>query len=211
MEDLTLRIRTILQQYVSNLQQIDVDTDEEFYAAIEANKQQMLNEVMKLRDSQPESMLCYYPPKLNATLAKQVSKCIQKNAKDNYKLDFVPSCEYGVNTIQHEKIVTPCYLDMSDGYHDVKVGNYFGVKEEVNQFLLSLLLQLPIKKIKFTFVDFGGSLLVDFFLKEIHPSIYNSKLITDTHEFKQYLKKTHERVIDNIQKYGDVRKYKGII
>lgn len=207
MENLTPKIRTILQQYVSNLQEIDVDTDEEFYAAIEANKQQMLNEVMKLRDSQPESMLCYYPPQLNSILAKQVSKCIQKNAKDNYKLDFVPSCEYEVNTIQHEKIITPCYLDMFDGYHDLKVGNCFGVKEEINQFLLSLLLQLPIKKIKFTFVDFGGSLLVDFFLKEIHPSIYNSKVITDTHEFKQHLKKTHERVIDNIQKYRDVRKY----
>lgn len=207
MECLTSQIKTILKQYVSNLQQIDVDTDEEFYAAIDANKQLMLKEVMELRDLNPESLLCYYSSKITPTIAKQVLKRLQDNAKDNYLLEFIPSCEYEVHTIQHEKIITPCYLDMSDGYQDVQIGNCFGVKKEINHILLSLLLQLPIKKIKFTFVDFGGSLLVDFFLKEIHPSIYNSKLITDTHEFKQYLKKTHERVIDNIQKYGDVRKY----
>ena len=171
MECLTSQIKTILKQYVSNLQQIDVDTDEEFYAAIDANKQLMLKEVMELRDLNPESLLCYYSSKITPTIAKQVLKCLQDNAKDNYLLEFIPSCEYEVHTIQHEKIITPCYLDMSDGYQDVQVGNCFGVKKEINHFLLSLLLQLPIKKIKFTFVDFGGSLLVDFFLKEIHPSI----------------------------------------
>lgn len=201
------KIKAILEKYVKNLKSIDVETDEEFNALVKAYKKAMLDGIINLRDENPMSLFCNYSEKMSEKDAKALISVIQACAEQKYDLSTIPCLEYFVDTIQNNKIVTPSYISSLSGYDAIPVGGASNVKQDVNQFLLTLLLMLPIKKVKFTFVDFGGSFLADFFLKEINPTIYNTKPITDTYAFKEYLKNMKDKVIKNVQQYGDVCKY----
>ena len=205
MEYLIPQIKTILESYVKDLQSIDVDTDEEFYAAIDTSKKMMLKRIMKLRDSQPVSLLSYYPQSITASDVEQVLATIKANASEQYELSYLPNCEYNVNTIQYDNIITPCFQSICGNYHILQVGSHFNVKQEITHFLLSVLLSLPIKQVKFTFVDLGGSFLGDFFLKRIHSSL--SQLITDKEIFDNYIRQIKDRIVENIKKYDNIREY----
>lgn len=201
------QLLSIFKAYISNLQSIDVETDEEFYAAINVAKEKMFIEFIKYRDEHPELLFCNYSPKMSEKTARQIISTIQKNTQHKYDISTIPCVDYDIYTIQYEKIITPSFIDSLEGYNKIEVGKCYGAKQDITQFLLTLLLSLPIKKIKYTFVDFGGSLLSDFFLKKINPSFYNTKPITDTAAFKDYLKKLKDKVIKNVQQYGDIREY----
>ncbi len=201
------KIKAILENYVKNLKSIDVETDEEFNLQIKAYKETMLDGIINLRDENPISLFCNYSEKMSEKDATALISVIQACAEQKYDLSTIPCLEYLVDTIQNNKIVTPSYISSLSGYDEIPVGGASTIKQDVNQFLLTLLLMFPIKKVKFTFVDFGGSFLADLFLKEINPTLYNTKPITDTYAFKEYLKKTKDKVIKNVQQYGDVCKY----
>ncbi len=201
------KIKAILENYVKNLKSIDVETDEEFNALVKAYKKAMLDGIIHLRDENPISLFCNYSEKMSEKEAKALISVIQTCAEHKYDFSAIPYPEYFVDTIQNNKIVTPSFISSLSGYDEIPVGGASNIKQDVNQFLLTLLLMLPIKKVKFTFVDFGGSFLADLFLKEINPSLYNTKPITDTYGFKDYLKKMKDKVIKNVQQFGDVRKY----
>lgn len=200
-------VEKVLKAYVDKLFQIDVETDEEFYAAVKQAKTELLADIKEMRSQNPELFYLNYDKKLSASTAKEIVKKIAQNAKTHYALDVIPSTEFYIDEVQGEIIKTPAFIPSLEGYNELPLGNENNPKKEINQFLLSLLLFLPIKKIKYTFVDFGGSLLSDFFLKQINPIIYNNKLITDTYEFKAYLKRMKDKVVKNIQQYQDVREY----
>lgn len=201
------KIKAILENYVKNLKSIDVETDEEFNALVKAYKKSMLDGIISLRDENPISLFCNYSDKMSEKDAKALLSVIQSCAEQKYGFSTIPCPEYFIDNIQHSNIVTPSYISSLSGYDEIHVGEAGNIKQDINQFLLTLLLMLPIKKVKFTFVDFGGSFLADFFLKEINPAIYNTKPITDMYAFKEYLKKMIDQVIKNVQQYSDVRKY----
>lgn len=200
-------VEKVLKAYVDKLFQIDVETDDEFYAAVNKAKDELLTDIKNMRSQNPELFYLNYSKTLAESSAKEIVKKIALNAKTHYALDVVPSTEFYIDEVQGEIIKTPAFIPSLEGYNELPLGNENNPKKEINQFLLSLLLFLPIKKVKYTFVDFGGSLLSDFFLKQINPTIYNKKLITDTYEFKDYLKRMKEKVVKNIQQYQDVRQY----
>ena len=200
-------VEKVLKSYVDKLFQIDVETDDEFYAAVNKAKDELLADIKDMRTQNPELFYLNYSNTLAESSAKEIVKKIAQNAKTHYALDVVPSTEFYIDEVQGELIKTPAFIPSLEGYNELPLGNENNPKKEINQFLLSLLLFLPIKKIKYTFVDFGGSLLSDFFLKQINPIIYNNKLITDTYEFKAYLKRMKDKVVKNIQQYQDVREY----
>ena len=201
------KIKAILENYVKNLKSIDVETDEEFNALVKTYKKIMLEGIINLRDEDPISLFCNYTEKMSEKEATALISVIQSCAQQRYDFSTIPYPEYFVDTIQNSKIVTPSYSSTLRGYDEIQVGGAGNIKQDINHFLMTLLLMFPIKKVKFTFVDFGGSFLADFFLKEINPILYNTKPITDTYAFKDYLKKMKDKVIKNVQQYGDVRKY----
>lgn len=200
-------IEKALKSYVDKLFQIDVETDSEFNAAVKKAKDELLADFDAMRNQNPELFYLNYDKKLGEVSAKEIVKKISQNAKTHFGSDTLPTTEVFVDKVQGDTFITPSFMSLLDGYNEIPVGNLYAPKKEINQFLLSLLLNYPIKKVKYTFVDFGGSLLTDFFLKEINPILYNGKLITDTYTFKDYLKRMQDRVISNIQQYGDVRQY----
>ena len=200
-------VEKVLKAYADKLFQIDVETDEEFYAAVNKAKNELLADIMDMRSQYPELFYLNYEKTLSDASAKEIVMKIAQKAKTHYSFDVLPSTEFFKDEIQGELIMTPAFIPSLEGYNEMPLDNVTTPKGEINQFLLSLLLFLPIKKVKFTFVDFGGSLLSDFFLKQINPAIYNNKLITDTYEFKAYLNRMRDKVVKNIQQYQDVRDY----
>ena len=201
------RIEKVLKSYVDKLFQIDVETDSEFNAAVKKAKDELLADIVAMRHQNPELFYLNYNKTLGEDSAKEIVKKISQNAKTHFGLETLPTTEVFVDKVQGDTFITPSFIRSIEGYNEIPVGNLYTPKQEINQFLLALLLMLPIKKVKFTFVDFGGSFLADFFLKEINPTIYNTKPITDTYAFKEYLKNMKDKVIKNVQQFGDVRKY----
>lgn len=200
-------VEKVLKSYVDKLFQIEVETDSEFNAAVKKAKDELLAEFISMRDQNPELFYLNYDKTLGEDSAKEIIKKIAQNAKNHFGLETLPTTEVFVDKVQGDTFITPLFIRSIEGYNEIPVGNLYTPKQEINQFLLTLLLMLPIKKVKFTFVDFGGSFLADLFLKEINPSLYNTKPITDTYGFKDYLKKMKDKVIKNVQQFGDVRKY----
>ena len=200
-------IEKVLKSYVDKLFQIEVETDREFDAAVKKSKDELLADFVAMRNQSPELFFLNYDKTMGADSAKEIVKNISQNAKTHFGLETLPTTEVFVDKVQGDTFITPSFIRSIEGYNEIPVGNLYTPKQEINQFLLTLLLMLPIKKVKFTFVDFGGSFLADLFLKEINPSLYNTKPITDTYGFKDYLKKMKDKVIKNVQQFGDVRKY----
>ena len=200
-------IEKVLKSYVDKLFQIEVETDREFDAAVKKAKDELLADFDAMRNQNPELFYLNYDKTLKEDSAKEIVRTISQNAKTHFGLEPIPTTEVFVDKVQGDTFITPSFMHSLYGYNEIPVGNLYTPKQEINQFLLALLLMLPIKKVKFTFVDFGGSFLADFFLKEINPVLYNTKPITDTYAFKDYLRKMKDKVIGNVQQYGEVSKY----
>lgn len=74
----------------------------------------------------------------------------------------------------------------------------------LNNVLLSMLLSVPIKKLKFHIVDLKMSNDAVFLTKNLHPSLYHERIITDEREFQALLKLLKELSTDLMQKCGNV-------
>lgn len=200
-------IQLILNKYIDGIKSIDVQTDENFFASVKSYRNNMLDAFCQLRDEHPELLFCNYPENITLTEANRIFDKIRENAKTHYDIPLLPSCDFFVDTIQDDIIVTPSFTNSLQSYNNVKVGQLYSVKQEITQYLLCVMLSLPIKKMKFTFVDIGNSYITDFFYKEINPILYNQKPIIDIESFKTYLKQKNEQVLRSVQQYGDVREY----
>lgn len=77
----------------------------------------------------------------------------------------------------------------------------------LNQLLLHLIIQLPIKKIEFTFVDLLGKYDEEYLLKNLHPQIYKNRPITSEVQLEELFTRTENRQLEVAQKYGDYSLY----
>lgn len=200
-------IQSILNKYIDDIKSIDVQTDKDFFVSLKSQRNKMLDAFCQLRDEYPELLFCNYPENITLREANVIFDKIHENAKAHYDIPLLPSFDFFVDTIQDDIIVTPSFTNSLKSYNNVQVGQFYSVKQEITQYLLCLMLSLPIKKMKFTFVDIGNSFITDFFYKEINSILYNQKPITDIESFKTYLKQKNEQVLRNVQQYGNVREY----
>lgn len=75
----------------------------------------------------------------------------------------------------------------------------------LNDFLLSLLISLPINKIKITFVELDDKNYGDFFYQNINFKLYN--LITKEDELKNYIDRLNKRIEKVKEVYGTYSEY----
>ena len=87
-------IEKTLKSYVDKLFQIDVETDSEFIAAVKKAKDELLADIVVLRDQNPELFYLNYKKTLGEDSAKEIIKKISKNAFSHYGLDTLPSTEF---------------------------------------------------------------------------------------------------------------------
>mgnify|MGYP003496878721 CR=1 FL=1 len=139
-------IEKTLKSYVDKLFQIDVETDSEFIAAVKKAKDELLADIVVLRDQNPELFYLNYEKTLGEDSAKEIIKKISKNAFSHYGLDTLPSTEFFIDKVQGDTIVTPSFVPTWDTtYVDLELPQGAILKDVLNSFLLNLMLSLPIK------------------------------------------------------------------
>lgn len=201
------RIQSLMETFINELKAINVSSQSEFEKQHALIRQNFIKGVLRVRDEYPEMLFLNYEKSIPESRATDIFDRIESNVSNHYNIPAIPSNDYYIDDIQHDKIFTPVFFESLDSYNEIHINPDIDIKLQLNQFLLGLLLSMPIKKVKLTFVDLSGSFLADFFYTNVNPIIYNQKPITNAQDFKEFLKKTNDKVLMNVQKYGDVRKF----
>ena len=151
-------------------------------------------------------MINQYPhllyPLYGTDISREKAISVFQNIKDNVKKCFIPifptySCftDFLCGSI----IETPIFDNPYYGF-DTRIN-----KSYLDDYLVSCLISLQIKKVKITFIELDGTCYGDYFYKNINSELYNT--ITTEYELKDYIDKLKKRIILMKQQYGDYREY----
>ena len=200
-------IQKILKAYVEKLFQIDVKTDDEFFAEVDKAQKTLLSDIEGARAKNSEWLFLNYDKKMSADSAKEIVCQITEKASSRSVFDILPTTEFFVDKIQGENLVTPSFITQWNTYNvfDLPQGEF--AKELLASFLLNMMISLPIKKTHFTFVDLGNSFLADFIYQNIDGSLYHDKPISNIETFKSFLRSMNEHVLNCVKQYGNLAEY----
>ena len=160
-------IQNILKAYVEKLFEIDVETDDEFYALVNKAKSELFADLEVARAQAPELLYLNYDKKLSPASAMEIVNQIAKKASKRFALGSLPTTEYFVDNIQGESVVTPSFITKWGTYTEMDLPAGDSAKDMLASFLLNVIMSLPIKKVNFTVVDLGNSFLADFLYKNL--------------------------------------------
>lgn len=200
-------IQNILKAYVEKLFEIDVETDDEFYALVNKAKSELSADLVATRSQNPDLLYLNYDKKMSSASAKEIVNQIAKKASKRYALGSLPTTEYFVDNIQGESVVTPSFITKWGTYTEMDLPAGDSAKDMLASFLLNVIMSLPIKKVNFTVVDLGNSFLADFLYKNIDGSLYHDKPISDVESYKMFLRSMNERVLSCVKQYGNLIDY----
>lgn len=133
----------------------------------------------------------------------QIMELIQ-NFKSEVSNSYVPIFPSGlkyIDVINSIAIETPIF-NIWD-----KCNSCYIEEDKLNDYLLNIVLSMPINKINITFVELEDNFVGDYFYKNINPKIYHQAPITDEDGLKEYIEKQKKRTIDIKIKYGNYFKY----
>ena len=200
-------IQNILKAYVEKLFEIDVETDDEFYALVNKAKSELSADLEATRSQNPDLLYLNYDKKMSSASAKEIVNQIAKKASKHYAPETLPTTEYFVDNIQGESVVTPSFITKWETYTEMELPAGDSAKDMLASFLLNVIMSLPIKKVNFTVVDLGNSFLADFLYKNIDGSLYHDKPISDVESYKMFLQSMNERVLSCVKQYGNLIDY----
>ena len=186
-------IKDLLEVYS---EEINKSSDSENRIKIESI---FLENINKLIGDYPNMLYPICDVNTPIDVAETMVAKIREIAQHNY-IPIVPSNKTFIDVINESIIETPSF----DDYFNDKKGII--LKEcEINDYLLGLLLSLPINKIHITFVELGYSHIGDYFYKNINPQLYS--VITNEHELNIFFDKKLKKIIDFKKKYGQYPNY----
>lgn len=169
---------------------------------------QLLSGIEILRSRYPELLFVNYAPSITDDESKEVFLSIKSKVSEHYRISFIPSVLSFVEVIGNQRIEIPGVIKMEDGgYLCIRYNTNEMKKALLNQVIIHLLIQLPIKRINFSFVDLCGNYDEDFFIKNVNSSIYHGKPITSDIQLEDLLGKLEQRRFDITQKYGEYPNY----
>lgn len=190
-----MKTLTIIEKLLSSYKsETDGHTDKEY---IEKCNNEFLYKVRQCTARLPHLLYPLCISYLDKSAATDLLKDIQHEVAKCY-YPILPSEESFKDVIANHSIETPSYDNLGDssGFDGI-----IGISPSyLNNYLLSLLLSLPINKINLTFVELGDTMIGDFFYQNINSKLYKS--ITNENDFKDYLERLKERAIENRKLYG---------
>ena len=196
-----LSIKQSFSQFENHLRSISAKTDEEFHQQVSAFREQFLNSITSLRIQYPELLFLNYSSEMPQTAAEEIIESIKERVKGRTSIPIIPSGHFLTDTIQEDKYITPSFIQLQS-YTEMEIS-----KDGLMEWMLELLLSMPIGSIRFRFVDLEGLVYPDFFYSNISPWLYYDKPITDEYEFTQILNSLNNRVLKCIQDYGSIDEY----
>ena len=171
-------------------------------------QEQVLSGLKNLRDRYPELLFVNYDNSISDDESKDVFLSIKSKVKDRYRISYIPSSLSFVEVIGGQRVEVPGLINLEDGgYLCIRYDTHDNKKKLLNQVLLHLLMQLPIKKIQFSFVDLSGNYDEDFFIKNVDPSIYHGRPITSDSQLEELFEELEKRRFDVTRNYGEYSKY----
>lgn len=171
---------------------------------------EFVSNMMVLRDRFPEYLFVNYDKNITEEEAKEVFKKIKANVSNRYFIPYFPKPQFMPVSIDGTKMEIPGII--ANSMEDKgTLSIYYTSKDEkrncINQFLIHLLVSMPIKKITLTFVDLKGDYDSELLLRHLPPSIYHCKPITTEQELEIMLDGLQKRKREVITRYGDIIKY----
>ena len=171
-------------------------------------KSQLIRNLNELRDCYPELLFVNYNTEIDKELANQMFRGIKERVKEKFSISLLPDTLFIEDNIKGDCIQTPTFITLQDGgCLLVKFDSPNQKKTLLNQLLIHLTIQLPIKKIEYSFVDLMGRYEEDFFLKNFNPILYRNRPITSEHLLEELLDRIEVRRLEVAKKYGDYPKY----
>lgn len=197
-------IRDRMIAYTNALKAIDVPTNNEFKVAHQEAKEEFVSSLNKFRGENPELWLTGFSKKLSKSASQTIVEQIVKNVSEKYEIGIIPNYSiYLEDKIQGDTFFTPSYINGESFELNIHPDD----KKTLTDYLLSLLLSLPIKKIHFTIVDLQNTFALDYFYGRLAPSLYGGKPINQEYALGQYIDQMNTRVLNCVQKYGDLTEY----
>ena len=194
-------VRDLVLNYAYNVAKNKAEDKKEFQG-------QFLSGLKILRERYPELLFVNYNNSISDDESKGVFLSIKSKVSERYRLSYIPSSLSFVEKIGDQRIEIPGLINIEKGgYLCIRYDNHDIKKKLLNQVLLHLLIQLPIKKIQFSFVDLSGDYDEDFFIKNVDPSIYHGRPITSDIQLEELLENLEQRRFDVTQKYGEYSVY----
>lgn len=194
-------VRDLVLNYAYNVAKNKDEDKSEF-------QEQFLSGIKILRERYPELLFVNYDKSITDEESKDVFLSIKSKVKERYQLSHFPSSLSFVEVIGEQRIEIPGLINIENGgYLCIRYDTHDIKKKLLNQVLLHLLIQLPINKILFDFVDLGGNYDEDFFVKNINPSIYHGRPITSDSQLEELLEKLEQRRFDVTREYGEYSIY----
>lgn len=190
-------IRDLLLKYADRMEAFQIDNVGE----IDSIRSEFISNIQKLKERFPHLLYSICSIKMNKEEACTYVKHI-KDATKNCYYPIIP-ISFFTNIIGNDIIETPKFWDFSEW------DTYIGIQGEstLNSFLVSLLLAVPVGKMKFTIIDLEEKLDIDFLYKQISPKLYNHKPIAKEQELLELLERVNKRILDAKQKNEIYSKY----
>lgn len=195
--------KDLVLQYAADVTESKGNAD-----AIRKLKEQFIQNINELRNRYPELLFVNYDNALNEEDASRIFDNIKEHVKDKYSISLLPNTLRIDDNVNGDVIETPGFIEIEKGgYICVQYDTIELKKSLINQLLLHLTIQLPIKKIEFTFVDLLSKYDEEFLLKNINPLLYRNRPITSDNLLEELLSRLEKRQFEVAQKYGDYSAY----
>lgn len=169
---------------------------------------QFVSEINELRNRNPEMLFVNYDSSITAEISKNIFQTVKRNVSDKYSINCFPSSHYQKGELFGQRVEVPGFIQIKEGeYVCVRYDTAELKKELLHQLFFSLIIQLPIGNIQFTFVDLESNYDDEFLLKELNPRLYREKPVTSEAALEELLNRLEKRQLDITRKYGNYQNY----
>ena len=163
-------------------------------------KKEFASNLIELRDEYPELLFINYPQDIDKDIISDLFMKIKENAAKRYvPFFFLP--QYSVHYIDNNRIEYPTICEFGKSL-DIHYDSRNSKIRTINLLLLHLLLSVPIKRVRITFVDLGEKFDEEFLINNLNPILYNDP-ITREEDFQNFINLQNERRLSIKKKYGN--------
>ena len=163
-------------------------------------KKEFASNLNELRDEYPELLFINYPQDIDKDTISDLFLKIKENAAKRYvPFFFLP--QYSVHYIVNNRIEYPTICEFGNSlevYYETKMDKM----RTLNLLLLHMLLSIPVKKVRITFVDLEEKYDEDFLIKNINPILYNNPINRED-DLLSFISSQNERRLSIKKKYGN--------
>lgn len=160
---------------------------------------ELVLKICKLLEKFPHLLHPICNPNISENDALDLVEKIRIEACNSFVPIFPSHLKY-VDVIGDKVVETPIFNRYDELHNQLEA-------KHINEYLLNIILAMPINKVKLTFVELGEVFIGDYFYKNINSKIYHNNPITDEYALKDFLSTQKNRIIDIKKQYGNYFEY----